>query len=207
MTDASLSLLFRVCAGLMFLSVGIFIFQLFRKKAKRNKALYAVSGILSLFMIIVVLGIILYTANSDEHIQAIKATDSDSVDEGLLERAKQNTVFQDVQLFTGTMVHLIIVSVIGVAYALLWRRSSRLPKNNYTLVHRAILLLGMCTVIGFAGYACYKCFTDTEFREQVYLRTYTEYFVGNIFLMLVASIAAAAGLPDEPENPQSASSS
>lgn len=205
MTEDSLSILFRVCAGLFFIALGIFLFQTFIKKERRNPRLKLVSGIFTFVLVAVVLGIILYTANNDVHIQAVKATEG--VSERAIERAKQNIVFQDVQLFTGIVVHLIIISVIGVAYFLLWKRSSRLPKNNYTLVHKALLLAGMCTVAGFAVYAIYKCVTDAEFREQVYLRTYAEYFVGNIFLMLVASIVAAAGMPDEPDTDQSASSS
>jgi MFS family permease len=205
MTEDSLSILFRVCAGLFFVSLAIFLYQSFTKKEKRNKRLKLVSGIATFLLVAVVLGIILYTANSDVHIQAIKATKN--VSERAVERAKQNVVFQDVQFFTGIIVHLVIISVIGVAYLLLWKRAARLPQNNYKLVHKGLLLVGMCTVIGFAIYDFSKCITDAEFREQVYLRTYTEYFVGNIFLMLVASIVAAAGMPDEPESGQSASSS
>lgn len=205
MSDESVSLLFRVCAGLLFLSLGIFVFQTFRKKAKRNKFLQLSSGIIMGLMVISVLGIILYTANSDEHIQAIKA--AETVDERILEQAKENTVFRDVQLFTGIMVHLIIISVIGVAYILLWRRSRKLPKNNYTLGYKIILALGMCIVLGFAAYACYKCVVDVEFREQVYIRTYSEFFVGNIFLMLVASMVSAAGLPEEEDHKDQSSAS
>lgn len=205
MSDESVSLLFRVCAGLLFLSLGIFVFQTFRKKEKRNKFLQLSSGIIMGLMVISVLGIILYTANSDEHIQAIKA--SETVDERILEQAKENTVFRDVQLFTGIMVHLIIISVIGVAYLLMWRRSRKLPKNNYTLGYKIILALGMCTVLGFAAYACYKCVVDVEFREQVYIRTYSEFFVGNIFLMLVASMVSAAGLPEEEDHKDQSSAS
>lgn len=205
MSDASLSLLFRVCAGLLFLSLGIFLFQTFRKKANRNKFLQISSGIVLALMVISVFSIIYYTANSDEHIQAIKA--AESVDERVLERAKENTVFRDVQLFTGMMVHLIIISVIGVAYLFMWRRSSKLPANGYTLGYKIVLALGICIVLGFAGYAIYKCVVDAEFREQVYIRTYSEFFVGNIFLMLVASIVSAAGLPEEKDSDQSSARS
>lgn len=205
MSDASLSLLFRVCAGLLFLSLGIFLFHTFRKKARRNKFLQLSSGIILALMVICVFSIIYYTANSDEHIQAIKA--AETIDERMLEKAKENTVFRDVQLFTGIMVHLIIISVIGVAYLFMWRRSAKLPANGFTLGYKIVLALGMCVVLGFAGYATYKCVIDPEFREQVYIRTYSEFFVGNIFLMLVASIISAAGLPDEKDADQSSASS
>lgn len=205
MSEASLSLLFRVCAGLLFLSLGIFLFHTFRKKEKRNKFLQLASGLVLALMVLSVLGIIYYTANNDVHIQAVK--EAGDIDERMVEQAKQNMVFRDVQLFTGIMVHLIIISVIGVAYGFLWRRSAKLPRNAYTLVHKIILALGMCIVLGFAGYATYKCVVDTEFREQVYIRTYSEFFVGNIFLMLVASIISAAGLPEEKDADQSSASS
>lgn len=205
MNETSLSLLFRVCAILMFIAAGIFVYQVMIKKARQNRRLKWTSGIATAVLVATLLGIILYTANNDIHIQSVKATEGATADE--IERARENRVFRDVQLFTGIVVHLVIISVIGVAYGLLWKRSSRLPDNNYTIVHKALLVVGMSIVAGFAVYATYKCVTDSEFREQVYLRTYTEYFVGNIFLMLVASIVAAAGLPDEPDAGQKASSS
>lgn len=215
-------MLFRVCAGLLFLSLGIFIVQTFRKKAKRNRFLHLSSGIILALMVVSVLGIIYYTANNDRHIRAIKTGVLEEVakdtasraaneiaedQEELVQKAKENFVFRDVQLFTGIMVHLIIISVIGVAYLLLWRRSPKLPKNNYTLGYKIILALGMCIVLGFAAYACYKCVVDEEFREQVYIRTYSEFFVGNIFLMLVASMVSAAGMPEEEDHKDQSSAS
>ncbi|MBL7726506.1 MAG: hypothetical protein JNM68_02420 [Dinghuibacter sp.] len=205
MNEASLSLLFRVCGVLMFIAAGIFVYQVFTAKQRRNPRLMKASGIFAFVLVAVLLGIILYTAKNDIHIQSVK--DAGSATAGEVERARENRIFRDVQLFTGIVVHLVIISVIGVAYLMLWRRAYRLPRNGYTLVHKALLVAGMCIVAGFAVYATYKCITDSEFREQVYLRTYTEYFVGNIFLMLVASMVAAAGLPDEPEAGQKASSS
>jgi cytochrome bd-type quinol oxidase subunit 2 len=205
MTEASISILFRVCALLLFIALGIYLYQVFSKKERRNRKLQLASGIAAAITLISLFVIVLYTANSDEHIQAVKA--SETVSERAVERAKENVVFQDVQLFTGIIVHLLIISVIGVAYLLLWRRTPKLPRNIYTTLHKLLLLAGMCTVAGFAVYACYKCITDSEFREQVYLRTYTEYFVGNIFLMLVASVVSAAGLPDEKDPDQPVSSS
>jgi zinc transporter ZupT len=195
----SLLYLFRGTAILLFVSLAVFHWQFFIRKEKKIRRLGFISGLLTIVCVLFLFGIIIYTANTDLHIQNIKQTPNHKVSERMIERAQQNSIFQDVQVFVGSFVHLAIVCTIGLVYIYLWRRTRYMPRTGYTLAHKILLFLGSGSVAAFAIYALYKCITDTEFREQVYFRTYSEYFVGNIFLMLVASMVAAAGAPDEEE--------
>lgn len=192
-----MSLLFRLSALLLLISLGVYFWLLFNKKKKNRRGWRLAALVTAVLMIISVFTIIFYTANADLNIQDVKASDGESVPVKKIEAAKRNFIFQDVNLFVGVMVHLIIVLSIMFAYWYMWRRAKKLPPGRHTLGYRIVLLLGMAFVAGFAVYAVYNCLTDEEYREQVYFKTYAGYFVGNLFIMLVASMVSAAGMPDE----------
>jgi uncharacterized membrane protein YuzA (DUF378 family) len=206
MDQQTLTIIFRI-AGLLFLgSLGVFLFYFLRKKTGTFKRVKQISFGVMLAGLATVFAIMIYTANADTNVQNLKEmkdlvdpNDKDAVKEAntVIDAAKENFIFRDVQAVMGVFVHLAIILSITVGYWYMLRRVKKLPPGEHTNGYKFTLWAGLAFVAGFAGYAIYKCITDADFRGQIYFRTYAFYFVGNIFIMLVASMISAAGMPDE----------
>jgi hypothetical protein len=200
MDQQQLTLLFRTTGILFLVSLGVFLYYFLLKKGGRFKTIKQVSFITAILCMATLFTIIIYTANTDFSVQALKNANNKDVTADMIDQAKENFIFQDVQAAVGIFVHLVIILSITAAYWYMWRRSRKLPPGKHTNGYKLVLLLGLAFVAGFAGYAMYQCVTDKDFREQIYFKTYAGYFVGNIFIMLLASIVSAAGMPDDEED-------
>jgi hypothetical protein len=203
MQAETLHIIFRAIAVLFFLSLGIYLWQFFSSQEKKRKNWGKVSGIVAAISLVSLFGIIFYVANNDLYVQQVRQSADNKVSESMVAKAKENYIFRDVQVFVSVFVHLIIVSIIPILYIFLWKRRRFLPRVGWAQVHKLMLILGMLSVAFFGSYVVYKCITDSEFREQIYFRTYVEYFVGNLFWMLLAAIVAALSEPDEDEKKSS----
>jgi hypothetical protein len=194
MSSESLSILFRVLAGAFLCSLLFSLYNAFREKGSKKKAIYA--GYVCAALFISLVWVVFHSANLHfEGIQDGRISFKPSSDNP--NPYASSTIYQDIALTIGIAVRLVLIGVITAMLIYLWNKSKTYPDLVGIYIHKALIGLGFAGVAYFSFYEARECIQSVSYREVLPFGLYALFFAGGMFWMFLCSIVAAATLPED----------
>jgi hypothetical protein len=187
MSEANLSLLFRVLLGSFLVSLGFSLYHAFSEKGKKRMAIYL--GVLCSLIFIGLVYVVVFSANID--FRALVAKGEDKANP-----YTNNLIYQDISFIISIGIRFVLIGVISGMLYYLWHKSKKYPNNMGIKIHRLLILVGFIGIAYFIFYETKGCLQSLEYREIIPFGLYALFFAGGMFWMFICSIIAAAALPE-----------